>query len=139
VTDRLLAEIPDEGLAARFAARTRTVAAQFAHLHNVRVMHVPVREAKAFGLTGFPRGSEPERARLVAALAVSALAARGLLSKGEATGKVPGWGGPPETFLAYLVAHEAHHRGQILVSLRHSGVRLPRLFPYSLWDPWRRA
>ncbi|MCU0726915.1 MAG: DinB family protein [Planctomycetes bacterium] len=139
VNERLLAEIPDAGLAARFAPRTRTVSAQFAHLHNVRVMHLSKREAEAGGLAPFPRGAEPARGEIEAALAASARAAGDLLSKGEATGRVPGWGGPPATFLAYLLAHEAHHRGQILVSLRLSGVKLPKEITYGLWDAWRRA
>ncbi len=33
----LLGEIPDAYLEDRYAARTRTVAAQFAHMHNVRI------------------------------------------------------------------------------------------------------
>ena len=41
------------------------------------------------------------------------------------------------TFFAYMVAHEAHHRSQIEISLRMSNWDPPEMTIYNLWD-WPR-
>lgn len=138
VTLRLLEAVPDEGLAARYSPRTRCVAAQFAHIHNVRVRQLEVRGgAKKGAIPSFPRGAEPARKELVDALAASAAAVHAFLVASEADGKVKGWSAPASTFVGYLVAHEGHHRGLAIVSLRMSGIKLPQEVVYGIWD-WTR-
>jgi uncharacterized damage-inducible protein DinB len=39
--------------------------------------------------------------------------------------------------LAYFVAHEAHHRGQIVMAARQLGLRLPPAVVNDLWQ-WTR-
>jgi uncharacterized damage-inducible protein DinB len=61
-----------------------------------------------------------------------------LLAECEGKGRVASWKGPVETFLAYLVAHEAHHRGLVLASLRIAGLKAPPEVVYGLWEAWGR-
>jgi hypothetical protein len=49
-------------------------------------------------------------------------------------GRLPGFSPPDVThFLAYHVAHEGHHRGQIVMVARQLGHRLPREVTDGLW------
>lgn len=139
LVDFLLAGIPDAGLEARYSPRTRTVASQFAHLHNVRALQVAKRGPKGEAkLETFKRGAQPTRTELEEALASSAPAVGRMLAAAEAEDRVRAWKGPPASFLGYLCAHEGHHRGLVLVSLRLAGIRMPKTVTYGLWDGWRK-
>jgi hypothetical protein len=65
----------------------------------------------------------------------------GLLEVGLANGgRLPGFSPPDVThFLAYHVAHEGHHRGQIVMVARQLGHRLPAAVTDGLWQWGRRA
>lgn len=43
-----------------------------------------------------------------------------VLRKSLVAGKVPNFGAGPVGFVCYLVAHDAHHRGQICMQVRQS-------------------
>ena len=77
-TNRMLFEgISDEGLGARYSPRTRAVASQFAHMHNIRVYHLRKRGKAFLGeLDTFGRGAEPDRSELTDALAGRVLRTR---------------------------------------------------------------
>jgi uncharacterized damage-inducible protein DinB len=42
-------------------------------------------------------------------------------------------------FMTYLIAHEAHHRGQLIMVARQFGKRLPGEVTHGLWHWIRRA
>jgi uncharacterized damage-inducible protein DinB len=122
-------------LVCRYSERTRTVAAQFAHMHNVRIHHLERRAKDLAGkLKPFERGAQPVKRELVAALKASATAMGGFLERIEAGEKVKSWNRSGATYLGYLIAHEAHHRGLVMVSLRLSGEKLPKDMGYGIWN-----
>lgn len=131
----LLDSISDEYLQDRYAKRTRTVAAQFAHMHNVRLRWLNHSAPKLVDkLESFPKGAQPSRAELKEALKASEEVIARYLEECEAAGDVKYWSGPPATFLSYLVAHEAHHRGLAMVAMRISGRKLPQEVIYGQWQ-----
>lgn len=131
----LLGAIPPSHLKDRYGARTRTVASQFAHMHNVRLRWLthaaPGLVAK---LERFPKGAQPTKTALKKALTGSAKAVARFLEECVEAGKVKNWKGSPATFLGYLIAHEAHHRGLAMVAMRLSDHKLPNEVVYGLWD-----
>jgi uncharacterized damage-inducible protein DinB len=142
VTRFLVENLPDAILdSAVPGAPRRTVRMIAGHLHNARCMWVT--------MLGRKHGIEPPasvdrrrvgRRALVAALRRSAAAIEALLRLGIARGgKVPGFTGDAATFLAYFVAHEAHHRGQIVMIARQLGRRLPASVTTGLWIWPQRA
>ena len=141
VNVRLIEAISDEGLLCTLSKRGgRNVTRQFAHLHNNRIWHLQ-RRAKmlAEGAHLFETKDEPDRKTLVSMLDDSArrieqlflLATEG--AEGVRTfkrGVVP--------YLAYFVAHESHHRGNILLTLKQSGHKIDKNTQYAIWD-WDRV
>ncbi len=131
----LLKRIPAACLQDSYAPRTRTVAQQFAHMHGVRVRWMQYAAPDLVGnLKTFPRGSTPTKAQLTSALKASEKMIAGYLERCEETGAVKHWKGSPSTFLAYMVAHEAHHRGLAMVAMRTNGRKLPKKTVYGQWQ-----
>jgi uncharacterized damage-inducible protein DinB len=137
---KLLDAVPAGAMRDKYSDRTRTVAAQFAHMHNVRVYHLEKRASHLVGkLTSFERGAEPTKAKLRTALKKSAEAVAKMLEEFESEGRVKSWKGPPATYLSYFVSHESHHRALANVCMRISGTKLPDEAKYGLWDGWRKG
>ena len=117
----------------------RDVARQFAHMHDVRVWQLRNRaKGLADGLEPFASKESPDRERLKAALSSSCEAVGRFLAdviSGEPgrRGFKKGW----LSHLSYFVAHESHHRGSILLTLKQSGHRLDPDAAYAIWD-WDR-
>jgi hypothetical protein len=98
---------------------------------------------KRYGLA-VPRSVDRRRVsrrQLLAALTRSGRAIGGLLEFGlEDGGHLAGFSPPEVThFLAYHVAHEGHHRGQIVMVARQLGRRLPAEVTNGLWQWSKRA
>jgi uncharacterized damage-inducible protein DinB len=130
----------------------RTIRAIFAHLHNCRLSWL---KNSAPHLKR-PAPLDPKRCtRKQAAAAFKKSAAQCLLMLTEALstepnrritrfsrdGYAPIWpaGG---TMFAYMLSHEAHHRGQIIMLAHQLGYRLPVKAAYGIWHwekLWKQA
>jgi uncharacterized damage-inducible protein DinB len=111
----------------------RTVAAMVAHMHNVRVMWLKAAKAKEIPAqldrsTVTPgqamRGLESSRH------ALSVVISEALTGDGRVRGFRPDVAG----FLGYLIAHDAHHRGQITMLARQLGYPLPQKAMFGMWE-----
>lgn len=130
---RLLDALTDEQLAATILPRGKTVTSYFAHIHMARFYWLE-RRAKALAkkLKRIPAGTT-SRAGLREALIDSGEAMGELFAQAECTGHIKGAKLGPVQFLGYALAHEGHHRGQILLHLKIAKLPLDRATGYSLW------
>lgn len=132
----LLDKISPEGMGATLSKRGgRGVAGEFAHMHNVRLMHLEKRAKDlASGLKKFPTGSVPTKAELIKALKASSIKIEQLLvGVLEKQPKRRGFKKGLFTTLSYFVTHEAHHRGRILLTLKVSGHTLEKNTQMAIW------
>ena len=65
----------------------------------------------------------------------SGVAIKSLLDQSLRTGgKVKGFKPHVSAFLGYLISHESHHRGQIILSLKQAGHALDKKVLYGIWE-----
>ena len=126
-------------------APRRTVGMIAGHIHNARCMWIKVLGAKHGVAVPRPVDRrEVGRDELLRALPRSSAAMVRLLELSQARGgQVPrvAWLNFPADvshFLAYFVAHEGHHRGQIVMLARALGHRLPAEVTHGLWSWTKR-
>lgn len=136
----LLDEISEEGLRCTLSTRGgRDVARQFAHMHDVRVYHLEKRAKDlAKGLPVFRSKNSPDRKVVKEAMEASGAAIETFLADlVEGKPKRRGFKKGVPTTLAYLVAHESHHRGSILLTLKQCGHKVDQKTAHAIWD-WDR-
>jgi uncharacterized damage-inducible protein DinB len=149
VTALLVRAVPDSiWTSALPGVPRKTIAMISGHLHNARCMWLTTL-GQPHGIT-VPAKVDRRRVsrrHLVAALTRSSRAMEALLRLGcRESGEIPAtrkyvWRNlslDVGHVLTYFVAHEAHHRGQILLAARQLGTRLPTDITAGLWW-WKRS
>ena len=113
----------------------KPIRAQFAHLHNVRLMWVKMSDKVLLGVMEQADRRKGSREEIRAALVRSAEAiARVLQAAESAEGKVKGFARTSAAFLTGACAHEGYHRGQIELILRQNGMELDEEKMLKVWD-----
>jgi uncharacterized damage-inducible protein DinB len=150
VTIYLIERVPAElWRAALPGSPRRTVGMMAAHLHNARSRWIRTLGSE-LGVTVPPQVERRRvtRRQLIPALRRSGEGILALLRLGsERGGTIPAtslytWRNLPLDVghvLTYFVAHEAHHRGQLVMAARALGARLPDEITEGLWAWNRRA
>jgi uncharacterized damage-inducible protein DinB len=126
--------------------KTRTIAAIFTHIHNVRTKWIRLTAPHLKVPRQLHRAQcTPKQART--GLAESAARCAEML--GEALGRNgdrvkkfhrDGWAKPwpiGVEMLCYMISHEAHHRGQVFMLAHQLGFPLPQKVGYGIWN-WEK-
>jgi uncharacterized damage-inducible protein DinB len=134
VNQFMLAGIAAEVWRAESPAGGRTIAAIVAHMHNVRVMWLKVAAKDAKIPAQLDRHTVTV-AQAKKALKQSAAALTALLKKSLATGgKISNFKPDVAGFFGYLIAHDAHHRGQVTMLARQLGHPIPQATMFGMWE-----
>jgi len=112
----------------------RTIAAIVAHMHNVRHMWLVAAKAKSLP-DKLDRGTVTRR-EAMEALSKSAESCREVLAEALAhpEGRVRGFRPEVVGLFAYLLSHDAHHRGQVCALARQLGHALPKAATFGMWE-----
>ena len=132
----LLEAVEPASLTSLSASKGRTVGEQFAHIHNVRLMWLKSAAPDLLtGLVKIEKDHAVDKKLLRKNLLESGAAIKSLLSQSlQNAGKVKGFKPHVTAFLGYLISHESHHRGQIILSLKQAGKVLDKKILFGIWE-----
>jgi uncharacterized damage-inducible protein DinB len=120
---------------------SRTIAAIFAHMHNIRRkwlrlsaphLKLPAQLDRARCTQRQARTALAESARLCSQMLAEALRPGGRVKKFVRDGWARPWL-PGAAMFAYMITHDAHHRGQACMLAHQLGYPLPGKAGYGLW------
>jgi uncharacterized damage-inducible protein DinB len=139
-TRALLEAMTQAGLESTLSTRGgRTTGQQLVHVVAVRRMMLEkMRKDLLEGVSELTREQGHDREALRAALDASGAAIGRLIEEAPPDGRVKLFKGGLATFVAYLVAHESHHRGGIVLTLKQAGHPLSKDDSWKLWG-WSKG
>jgi uncharacterized damage-inducible protein DinB len=133
INQYLLDNLPAEAWRAEPPAnKGRDIAGVVAHMQNVRVMWLKA-----------TKGDVPDQ---LDRLSVTPFQAKHALESSRAAlhevlrsslagdGRIKGFRPDVAGFVAYLIAHDAHHRGQITMLARQAGHAIPQKAMFGMWE-----
>lgn len=133
----LIDNITDTGMQKTLSTRGgRTVYQQLIHIHNVRMQWLEICAKDIFKKNKIlDKEAGFNKKLLKMALEGSANGIEELLSKSwDDGGKVKGFKKGVLSLLGYFISHESHHRGNILLTLKQSGEKIPDIVKWGLWE-----
>ncbi|MGN8225134.1 DinB family protein [Gracilimonas sp. BCB1] len=142
ITSYLIENIPDDVWAESVPGyQQKTVQMIAGHMHNARCMWLKNSGDKA-GVTipeHVDRYSVSKKEVLNALKVSSAEIIKTVEYYIPIEKNVSGFGLDVVHFLTYLMSHEAHHRGQLIMVCRQLGCKLPQEVTYGVWKWSKRA
>jgi uncharacterized damage-inducible protein DinB len=114
----------------------RTVYTQLAHMHNVRVQWLEVCAPAIFKKhPALSKDETANRKNLRNALVDSGEGIKQLIAESwDNGGKVKSFKKGIIPMIAYFISHDSHHRGNIMLTLKQTGEKVPDALKWGLWE-----
>ncbi|HXM67047.1 MAG TPA: DinB family protein [Candidatus Acidoferrum sp.] len=141
----LIEQLDPAAWRAKPAGKGRSIAAIFTHMHNVRTkwvrltaphLKVPRQLERTQCTPQQARAGLAESGARCAEMLGEALGGEGRVEKFHRDGWARPWPVGVE-MLCYMLAHEAHHRGQVCMLAHQLGFRLPTKVTSGMWN-WEK-
>ena len=135
VTLFLLDNIEKDWLSAKINGQGRSIGEQFIHINNIRsfwINKVGVKIELKLDKKYINDKQEIAKALEKSSLKMSEVLNQ-LLEQESITGDKP----HPIAFFAQMIAHESHHRGQIMTIVTRSGFKIDKSVNFGLWN-WNK-
>jgi uncharacterized damage-inducible protein DinB len=130
-------EVSDEGMQKTLSTRGgRTIYQQLLHMNSVRLTWLEVVAKEMFKKIKPPGKDAPYNRNLLRkSFEETAEAIREFIEHSwEQGGKVKGFKKGLIPFISYLIAHESHHRGNGIVTLKQTGIKISDKLKWGLWE-----
>lgn len=116
-----------------------TVGHQLAHMYNVRFWKLERFDKQLVKNMKAVKAVDKKDKKMLKILhTTSAALILEIMERGaENQGEVKGFKRGVVPLLGYFISHEAHHRGNILLTLKRSGFKLPDSLKYGIWN-WNK-
>ena len=122
--------------------KVRDIAQVVAHIHNVRHMWLMTcgKDMRGLKIPPLLNRAKCTKKQAAAALGRSAQSMNRLIAEAleRPDGRVKNFPSGVAGFVGYHIAHEAHHRGQVMMLARQAGYPFAREVNFDLWAPGRR-
>jgi uncharacterized damage-inducible protein DinB len=129
--------VNDEGMQKTLSARGgRTIYLQLIHMHNVRLGWIEISAKDIFKKNKLiDKDTSYDRKVLRKSFEESGKAVEEFIDRNwDEGGKVKGFKKGLIPFVSYLIAHEGHHRGHAILTLKQSGIKIPETLKWGLWE-----
>jgi len=114
----------------------RTIYLQLVHVHNVRMSWLEIIAKDIFKkYKPLDKEAPYDKKALKKAFEESGKAIEEFIDRSwDEGGKVKSFKKGLIPFISYLVAHEGHHRGHAILTIKQSGLKIPDKLKWGLWE-----
>ena len=131
VTLYLLENIQPEWLVGKLGEKGRTIGQQFIHINNIRSMWISKVGVKID--LKLDKNKSTDRVELKKGLEITSEKMDETLIKVFCENSIKGFKPHPTAFFAQMIAHEAHHRGQIMSTVTRNDFKISKSVNFGLW------
>ena len=126
----------DEGMQKTLSPRGRIIYQQLVHMHNVRLSWIGIAAKDIFKKYKPMVKDDPcDKKTIRKSFEESGKAVEEFIERSwDEGGKVKGFKKGLIPFISYLIAHEGHHRGHAMLTLKQSGIKIPDVLKWGLWE-----